>query len=82
MTREELIQHYVYVPEKFDYDDIKLHIEMGYRVVGYNPYTDVVRYINLQNLSKRHITPFSAIDRLEWRRYGLFCKTYVDGYYV
>lgn len=82
MSREELIQHHIYVPEKLNYDDIDLHIKMGYRVVGYNSNTDIVRYISSPLILRRSIIPFRQIDRLEWRKYGLFYKTRVGGYYV
>lgn len=83
MTREELIKYHIYVPEKLNYNDVKLHYEMGYKVLAYSTDYKLFCYITHNHLSRLSLIPCLSTEHLKYSEvHGLKCVEPYTLYFI
>lgn len=83
MTKAELIKHHIYVPNKLNYNDVKLHCDMGYRVLAYSIYYRVFCYITHNDLSRFRLIPCLSTKNLKYSEiHGLQCSEPYTLYFI
>lgn len=81
-TREKLLENLIYVPKKLDYDDVKLHYQMGYKVLAYSTHFRMFCFINHNYINKYGIVPCVSTRYLKFTNFGLCCNEPYNHYFI